>query len=101
MKGRLISVCSTVESSILAFSAASFRRCKACGPSQVDALILAELVGDVVDDALVPVIAAQEGVAIGRRTSTTPIANVQDRDVKRAAAQVIDGIVSSTFLSSP
>ena len=31
MKGRLISVCITVDSSIFAFSAASFRRCRAIG----------------------------------------------------------------------
>ena len=33
--------------------------------AQVDALLLLELVGQVVDDALVEVLAAQEGIAVG------------------------------------
>ena len=41
MNGRLISVSSSVESSILAFSAASFRRCSAIWSlRQIDAVLL-------------------------------------------------------------
>jgi hypothetical protein len=61
----LISVCWLLDSSILAFSAASFRRCKASGSAQVDALVLLELVRQIIDQAHVEVFAAQEGVAVG------------------------------------
>ncbi|EHK67902.1 putative NAD-specific glutamate dehydrogenase [Achromobacter arsenitoxydans SY8] len=62
---------------------------------QINALFLLELGDDVVDDALVEVFAAQEGVAVGRQHFELLFAvNVGDFDdghVERAAAQVIDG----------
>ena len=55
------------ESSIFAFSAASRRRCIAIGSlREVDALVLLELVDQVVDHALVEVVAAEVRVAVGR-----------------------------------
>ena len=81
-----------VDSSILARSAASLRRWSACWIlGQVDALVLLELREQPVDDPLVEVVAAQVGVAVGRLDLEDAVAQLQDRDVERAAAQVVDG----------
>jgi hypothetical protein len=58
--------------------------------AQVDALGLLELVGQPVDQALVEVVAAQVGVAVGRAHLEHAVADLEDRDVERAAAQVVD-----------
>ena len=58
--------------------------------AQVDALLLFELVREVADDALVEVLAAEEGVAVGRLDLEHAVADLEDRHVERAAAQVID-----------
>src|SRR3546814_5432250 len=58
--------------------------------AQVDAGILAELVGQVVDDPLVEVLAAEEGVAVGRLDLEHAVADLQHRDVEGAAAEVVD-----------
>ncbi len=58
---------------------------------QVDALVLLELLGDPVDQPLVDVVAAQVGVAVGRLHLDDVFADLQDRDVEGAAAEVIDG----------
>ena len=39
--------------------------------AQVDALLLLELIGEIVDDALVEVFAAEESVAVGRAKTST------------------------------
>ncbi len=61
---------------------------------QVNALFLLELGNDVVDDALVEVFAAQEGVAVGRQhfelLFAVHVGDFDDGHVERAAAQVID-----------
>jgi len=54
-------------------------------------VLLLELVGHVVDDALVEVVATQEGIAVGAADLKHAVADVQDRDVKGAAAQIVDG----------
>ena len=59
--------------------------------AQVNALLLLELVGHVIDDALIEVVAAQERVAVGGLDFKHAFAHVEDRDVERAAAQVIHG----------
>ena len=59
--------------------------------AQVDAVLLLELVGDVVDQHLVEVVAAQVRVAVGRLDLEDAVADVEDRDVERAAAEVEDG----------
>ena len=59
-------------------------------PAQVYALILLELVGDVVCYSLIPVIAAQESVAAGGLDLHHALAHLQDGDIESAAAQVED-----------
>ena len=58
---------------------------------QVDALILLEFFGKVIDQAHVEILAAKEGVAIGGFHLEHAIADFEDRDVEGAAAQIIDG----------
>jgi hypothetical protein len=50
--------------------------------------LLLELVGEPVDQALVPVVAAQVRVAVGREHLEHAVADLEDRDVERAAAEV-------------
>ena len=61
---------------------------------QVNAAFLLELGDDVVDDALVEVLAAQEGVAVGGEhlelLLAVHVGQVDDGHVERAATQVID-----------
>jgi hypothetical protein len=63
--------------------------------AQVDATDLAELGDDVVDDALVEILAAEEGVAVGRQNLelllAVDVGDLDDRDVEGAATQVVDG----------
>ena len=58
--------------------------------AQVDALLLLELVGEVIDEAHVEVFAAEEGVAIGRLHLEHAVADFEHGDVEGAAAEVID-----------
>ena len=59
--------------------------------AQVDAVALLELRDDPVDDALVEVVAAEVRVAVGRLHLDDALADLEDRDVERAAAEVVDG----------
>ncbi len=58
---------------------------------QVDALVLLELVEQPLDDALVEVVAAEVGVAVGGLDLEDAVAELEDGDVERAAAEVVDG----------
>ncbi len=69
--------------------------------AQVDALVLFELVGQVIDDPRVEVLAAEEGVAVGGLHLEHAVADFQHRDVEGAAAEVIDRDRAAPFLSMP
>ena len=56
----------------------------------INALVSFELGHKVIDDALVDVVAAQMGVAIGRNNLDHVFTHLQDRDVEGAAAEVVD-----------
>ena len=58
--------------------------------AQVDALLLLEFVGQVVDEPHVEVFAAQERVAVRRLHFEHAVADLQHRHVERAAAEVVD-----------
>ena len=58
---------------------------------QVDALVLLELGQQPIDDALVEVVAAEVRVTVGGLDLEDAVAQLEDRDVERAAAQVVDG----------
>ena len=58
---------------------------------QVHPLVALELGQQPVDDALVEVVAAEVGVAVGRLDLEDAVAELEDRDVERAAAEVVDG----------
>ena len=92
MNGRLISVSSDDDSSCFAFSAASFRRWSAIlSLRRSTPCSFWKRVGEAVDDALVEVLAAEVRVAVGRLHAEDAVANLEDRDVERAAAEVVDG----------
>ena len=65
---------------------------------QVDALRLLELGDEVVHDALVEIVAAEVGVAVGGQNFDDAVADVQDGDIERAAAEVIDHDLLLGFL---
>ena len=65
--------------------------------AQVNALVALELVGQPVDDAHVKVLAAEEGVAVGRFDLEHAVADLQDGDVEGTAAQVEHGDLLLAF----
>ena len=56
--------------------------------AQINAVLLLEAVGEPIDDAAVPVVAAQLGVAAGGLHIEDPLGDAQHRHVKGAAAEV-------------
>ena len=58
---------------------------------EVDPLVLLELGQQPLDDALVEVVAAEVGVAVRRLDLEDALAQLEDRDVEGAAAEVVDG----------
>ena len=70
---------------------------------QVDAVGRLELVHEPVHDPLVPVVAAEVGVAVGGLHLEHAVADLEHRHVERAAAEVEhqDGLVASPSLSRP
>ena len=69
---------------------------------EIDAVLLLELLGELVDDALVEVLAAEVRVAARRLHAEDAARDLEDRDVERAAAEVVDGdALRAPVLSSP
>ena len=58
--------------------------------AKVDPFLLLELVGEEIDDLGVEILAAEEGVAVGRLHLEHAVADLEDRDVERAAAEIVD-----------
>jgi len=58
---------------------------------QVDPLVLLELLDQPFDHSLVDVVASEVSVAVGRLDLDHALADLQDRDVEGAAAEVVDG----------
>ena len=60
--------------------------------AQIDVVLLLEALHEPVDDPRVEVLAAEEGVARGGDDLEDAVrADLEDRDVERAAAEVVDG----------
>ena len=101
--GRLICVVIVEESSIFAFSAASYRRWSAIlsGARSMPWSLL-ELGDHPVDDRLVEVVAAEVVVAVRRLHLEDALAELEHRHVERAAAEVEDeDRLVGASLSSP
>ena len=91
INGWLISVWEAEDSSIFAFSAASFRRCKRhLVFGQVNECLFFELVREVVDDAHVKVFTAKERVAVGGFYFEQAVVDFEDGHVECTATKVID-----------
>src|SRR4030095_361932 len=59
--------------------------------AEIDAVALPELADDPFNDALIEIVAAEVRIAVGRLHFDDALADLQDRNVERAAAEVIDG----------
>ncbi len=70
--------------------------------AQVDVVGRLELGDEPVDDPLIPVVATQAGVAVGRLDLEHPVADLEDRDVEGASAEVEheDGLVLAFLVES-
>ena len=91
MNGRLMSVDWAELSSRFAFSHASCSRCNANRVlAKVDPLFLLELVGDVVDEDLVEIVAAEVAVTVRADHAEDAFGDLQDGNVERSTAQVED-----------
>ncbi len=79
------------ESRFLASSAARSTRALEAGDlPQVDPVLLGERVADEVEQQLVEVVAAELGVAVAGVDLDDAVLDLRQRDVERAAAQVVD-----------
>ena len=62
---------------------------------KVDAVLLLEVVGEPGHDRLVEIVAAEVRVAVRRLHLEDTVADVEDRDIERAAAEVVDIEISN------
>ena len=91
MKGSTISVCCAVRELALGLLRRLLEPLQGHAVlPEVDAGLAQELGDEPVDDPLVEVFAAQEGVAAGGPHLEEAVRHLQDRDVEGAAAQVVD-----------
>ena len=91
MYGRWTVVSLELDSSIFAFSAASWRRCLAIlSAAEVDAVVVLELLDHPLHDAGVPVVATEVVVAAGRLDLDDALADLEQGHVERAATEVED-----------
>ena len=58
--------------------------------ARIGAVLLLELLGDVIDDAIVPVLAAQAHVALDGQRLEALLRQADQRHVEGAAAEVVD-----------
>src|SRR3981189_4008624 len=66
--------------------------------AQVDAILLAEFVSQIVHDPLVEILAAEESIAVGRFDLEYAVADLENRNVECASAQVVDGDLAASLL---
>ena len=66
--------------------------------AQVDVVLALEVLGHPVDDALVEVIAAQVGITVGSQNFGNTVAHLDDGDIERTAAEVVDHDLLVGFL---
>ena len=59
--------------------------------AEINSLVFLEFGQDPVDDGVIPVVAAQVGIAVGGLHFEDTVADFQDGDIERAAAQVVHG----------
>ena len=59
--------------------------------AQVDALLLLELIGEVIDDFFVEILSPQEGVAVGRFDLEDAVADFEYGNIEGAAAEIVNG----------
>ena len=91
MNGRLISVCGGARQLDLGLLGGFLQALQGeLVVAQVDALLLLEFIGEVGDELHVEVFAAEERVAVRRLHLEHAVADLEDRDVERAAAEVVD-----------
>jgi hypothetical protein len=92
MNGRPIVVSCVVESSHLAFSAASLKALEGEAVlAQVDTRLDEEVCEEPVHDGPVEVLSAEVGVARGRKDLEHSLVDLEDGNIERAAAEVVDG----------
>ena len=70
--------------------------------AQVETLVFLELLNQVIDDALVEILATEKGIAVGGQhfelVLTVHVSDLDDGNVKGSATQVIDGQLAITTL---
>jgi hypothetical protein len=66
--------------------------------AEIDALILCEFIGQIINNAKIKVFSSKMCIAIGRLDFEDPLADLQDRYVKGSAAQIEDSNLSVSLL---
>ena len=88
---QVIVVCGSLLRVRLARSAAACRLASDCGSTaRVGAVLFEKLRGDVIDDAVVPVLAAEPDVALDGQGLEALLRQANERHVEGAAAEVVD-----------